>query len=138
MTSASCRLVFPSVRPALAQALFAGALGVAAASAQAVPYELVYTGTFNSTESLNLASAANRTFFTGSTPFTIKAFFDDSSPNLLPPGVPFLGFVAYVPTLATIQIGATTYSIETAATNAIFAACVRRVFWRRRPSAYAT
>jgi len=93
-------------------------LTVAAAGAQAVPYELVYTGTFNTTESLNLASASSQTFFAASTPFTIRALFDDSSPNVLPPAPPFLGFHAYVPSLATIQIGGTTYSIETAATNA--------------------
>ena len=100
-----------------ARTLLAGALVVAAAGANAVPYELIYTGTFNSTESLNLASASSRTFFSGTTPFTITAFFDDSSPNLLPPAPPFLGFHAYVPSSATIRIGATTYSIDTAATN---------------------
>ena len=98
--------------------VLAGALAAAAAAANAVPYQLVYTGTFNTTESLNLASASSRTFFAGTTPFTITALFDDSSPNLLPPVPPFLGFHAYVPSAATIRIGATTYSIETAATNA--------------------
>jgi len=101
-----------------ARNLLAGALVVAATGAQAVPYRLDYTGTFNTTESLNLASASGRTFFSGTTPFTITAFYDDSSPNVLPPAFPFLGFHAYVPTLATIQIGGTTYTIETAATNA--------------------
>jgi hypothetical protein len=101
-----------------ARHLLAGALVVAATGAQAVPYRLDYTGTFNTTESLNLASASGRTFFSGTTPFTITAFYDDSSPNVLPPAFPFLGFHAYVPTLATIQIGGTTYTIETAATNA--------------------
>jgi len=104
--------------PLSARTLLAGALVAFAAGAQAVPYRLDYTGTFNSTESLNLASASSRTFFSGTTPFTITAFFDDSSPNLLPPAFPFLGFHAYVPSLATIQIGGTTYTIETAATNA--------------------
>src|SRR6478735_8179878 len=89
--------------------VLAGALAAAAAAANAVPYQLVYTGTFNTTESLNLASASSRTFFAGTTPFTITALFDDSSPNLLPPAPPFLGFHAYVPSSATIRIGATTY-----------------------------
>ena len=97
--------------------LLAGALAGATAAAHAVPYELIYSGTFNSTESLKLASASSRTFFSGTTPFTITAFFDDSSPNLLPPAPPFLGFHAYIPSSATIRIGATTYSIDTAATN---------------------
>ena len=100
-----------------ARTLLAGALTVAAVGANAVPYQLIYTGTFNTTESLNLASAPSRTFFNGTTPFTINAFFDDSSPNVLPPNPPFLGFHAYVPSSATIRIGATTYSIDTAATN---------------------
>jgi len=97
--------------------LLGGAIALAAAGAQALPYELLYTGTFNTTESLNLASAPSRTFFSASTPFTIRAFFDDSTPNVLPPAPPFLGFHAYVPSSATIQIGATTYNIDTAATN---------------------
>jgi hypothetical protein len=116
MTSASRRVVLSS--EALARALLAGALTFAAAGAQAVPYELVYSGTFNTSESLNLATATSPTFFSASTPFTMRAFFDDSSPNVLPPAFPFLGFHAYVPSSATIEIGGTTYSIETAATNA--------------------
>jgi PEP-CTERM motif-containing protein len=106
-----------STAAAWARPLLAGALVAAATGAHAVPYELVYNGTFNSSESLNLASASSRTLFGNTTPFTITAFFDDSSPNLLPPAPPFLGFHAYVPTAATIRIGATTYSIDTAATN---------------------
>ncbi len=52
-----------------ARTLLAGALVVAAAGAQAVPYRLDYSGTFNTTESLNLASSSSRTFFSGTTPF---------------------------------------------------------------------
>jgi hypothetical protein len=107
-----------SRRPAPLGRMLAGcAFVVATSAAQAMPYELVYTGTFNATESLSLASAATPTFFSGITPFTIRASFDDSSPNLLPPSFPFLGFHAYVPSSATIAIGGTTYSIDTAATN---------------------
>jgi hypothetical protein len=116
MTSASCGVAFSSAAPSLARTLLACALTAAAIGAQAAPYELVYSGTFDTTESLNLAGGS-RTFFTGSTPFTIQASFDNSSPNLLPPAFPFLGFHAYVPSSATIRIGGTTYSIETAATN---------------------
>src|SRR5689334_17805457 len=100
-----------------ARGLLAGAFFAAAAGAQAMPYELVYNGTFNTTESLNLASASSRTFFSGSTPFTITAFFDDSSPNVLPPVPAFSGFHAYVPTSAAITVGGATYRIDTAATN---------------------
>jgi hypothetical protein len=109
--------MFPSVLASARRWLFA-ALAVAAAGAQAVPYELVYSGTFNTSESLNLASTPGRAFFGSSTPFTVHALFDDSSPNQLPPAFPFLGFRAYIPSSATILIGGMTYSIETAATNA--------------------
>ena len=102
MTLASSRVVL--------RTLLACSTTLAAAGAQAVPYQLVYTGTFNTTESLNLASAGSRTFFGASTPFTIRALFDDSTPNLLPPAFPFLGFHAYVPSLATIQIGVSAIS----------------------------
>ena len=118
MTFAASPVVLPPTGTAFSRTLFACAMTLAAAGAQAAPYELVYKGTFNTTESLNLASDASRTFFSASTPFTIRALFDDSTPNLLPPAFPFLGFHAYVPSLATIQIGGATYNIETAATNA--------------------
>jgi len=113
---AAHRFFVPPAAP-WARHLLAGALVAVAAGAQAEPYRLTYTGTFNTTESLNLASASSRTFFSASTPFTMTALFDDSTPNLLPPAFPFLGFHAYVPSLATIQIAGTTYNIETAATN---------------------
>jgi len=114
----STRELSTPARSLWTRTLLAGALAGATAAAHAVPYELIYSGTFNSTESLNLASASSRTFFSGTTPFSITAFFDDSSPNVLPPVPVFNGFHAYVPTSATIQIGGTTYSIDTAATNA--------------------
>lgn len=89
-----------------------------AVGAQAAPFELIYTGTFSSVEALNLASASAPTFFTGSTPFTIHALFDDSSPNLAPnAGGPFAGFRAYAPSSATIEIASTPYRIETILTN---------------------
>jgi hypothetical protein len=97
--------------------LFALASAFAAVDAQASPFELVYTGTFNTTEALNLQASANRTFFGGITPFTIHALFDNSSPNLAPIGGLFDGFNAYAPTSATIYILGTRYSIETRTAN---------------------
>jgi hypothetical protein len=98
----------------------AGLLATAAIGAHAAPYELVYTGTFNTTEALNLASDASPTFFAATTAFTIHSFFDDSSPNLLPTtGFPFVGFRAYAPTLTTITVNGSTYTIESASTNAL-------------------
>jgi hypothetical protein len=95
-----------------------GACILAAVPASATPFELVYTGTFNTQEALNLASASSPVYFTGFTPFTIHARFDDSSPNLAPTfGGPFNGFRAYAPSSATIDIAGTLYSIETILAN---------------------
>ena len=92
-------------RQSLARLIAGGVLFIAAIGAQATPFELVYTGTFNTTEALNLASDANPTYFSGTTGFTVRALFDDSTPNLAPAfGGPFAGFRAYAPSLATIEI----------------------------------
>ena len=98
--------------------LFAAASAFAAAGAQASPFELVYTGTFNTSEALNLQTSASRTFFSGSTAFTIHALFDNGSPNLAPFD-PFNSSVAYAPTSATIDILGTRYNIETRTVNPI-------------------
>lgn len=95
-----------------------GGYVLGAVSAQAAPFELIYTGTFATTEALNVASASTPTFFTNSTPFTIHALFDDSSLNLAPSaGGPFTGFRAYAPSSATIEITGTLYGIETSVTS---------------------
>lgn len=86
--------------------------------AHAASFELIYNGSFNSQDALNLASQPTPTFFTTNTPFTINAWFDTNSPNLAPSGPgPFAGFRAYSPSLATITIGAQTYTIDTFDTN---------------------
>jgi hypothetical protein len=89
--------------------------------AQAAPFELIYNGSFNNLDALNLASQSSPTFFTGATPFTINAWFDSSSPNLAPPSPPapppFAGFRAYSPSLATITVGVQTYTFENFTTN---------------------
>lgn len=98
--------------------ILSGICVAATAGAQAAPFELTYTGTFNSQEALNLSSAPNPTYFSGPTPFTIHARFDDASPNLAPTfGGPFTGFRAYAPSSATIDIAGTRYSIETILAN---------------------
>jgi hypothetical protein len=90
------------------------------AATNAAQLELVYTGTFNSLDSLAPASGGGGAFTTP-TPFTINAWFDTSSPNLGPPSPPlpppFAGFRAYNPSLATITIGGTMYSIESIGQN---------------------
>src|SRR4051812_12184675 len=62
--------------------------------AQAASFELIYNGSFNSQDALNLSSQSTPTFFTGATAFTVRALFDTSSPNLAPavPNSPFVGF----------------------------------------------
>lgn len=98
--------------------LVAGACAAVAVGAHATPFQLFYAGAFNTQEGLNPASTAAPTTFTVATPFTIRAFFDDSTPNLAPPfGGPFNGFRAYAPSSATIDIDGIRYSIETASSN---------------------
>jgi len=100
--------------------LLACAFALAAGSAQATPFELIYSGTFNSSEALNRASDSSPTFFTNTTPFTFHARFDDSSPNLAPMlGGPFNGFRAYAPTSADIDVAGARYRIETIQANPI-------------------
>lgn len=96
------------------------ALALAPSHTQAASFELIYNGSFNNQDALNLSSQVNPTFFNAVTPFTIRAFFDTSSPNLAPPlpaPTPFAGFRAYSPSSITIDIGGQTYSIETFTTN---------------------
>lgn len=103
---------------------FAGALAltIGSSNAKATPFELIYNGSFNNQDALNLASQSTPTLFTGVTPFTIRAFFDTSSPNLAPPSPPapppFAGFRAYSPSLVTIDIAGATYSMENFTSNA--------------------
>jgi len=88
---------------------------------QAAPFELIYNGSFNNQDALNLASQSNLTYFTEDTPFTIRAWFDTSSPNLAPPAPPapppFAGFRAYSPSLVTIDVGSQTYLMDSFTTN---------------------
>lgn len=111
-------VVVRSAPATFSRALLAVVLALASTEAWSNAYQLVYTGTFNASESLTPASSTNRTFFTAATPFTIRALFDDSTPSQVPPVFPFLGFVAYIPTVATIKFGGKTYNIATAATSA--------------------
>ncbi|MFL6415202.1 MAG: PEP-CTERM sorting domain-containing protein [Bryobacteraceae bacterium] len=102
--------------------VLAGALAITLASdkAQGASFELIYNGFFNNQDALNLASQSAPTFFTGQTAFAIRASFDTSSPNLAPavPNSPFVGFRAYAPSVATIDIGGITYTMDTITTNA--------------------
>ncbi|MBI0537587.1 PEP-CTERM sorting domain-containing protein [Roseomonas sp. KE2513] len=95
-------------------------LAASGQTAEAAPFELLYTGGFDTDEALNPASAASPTPFSSSTSFAVRALFDTSSPNLAPAlGGPFAGFRAYSPLSAEITIAGTTYSIQTAAENAL-------------------
>jgi len=88
--------------------------------AHGASFELIYNGFFNGEDALNLASQSNPTHFTGETAFTIRAFFDTSSPNLAPPvpaPSPFGGFRAYAPSLATLDVGGQTYIMDSFTAN---------------------
>src|SRR6185437_1351379 len=89
-------------------------------ASNATPLQLIYTGVFNSQNSLT-PSGGSGGAFTTPTPFTINAWFDTSSPNLAPPSPPapppFAGFRAFNPSQATITIGGTTYTMETIGQN---------------------
>jgi hypothetical protein len=86
----------------------------------AAPLQLIYTGVFNSQNSLAPVGGSGGAFTTP-TPFTVNAWFDTSSPNLAPPSPPapppFAGFRAFNPSQATITIGGTTYTMETISQN---------------------
>ena len=87
--------------------------------AHGASFELIYNGVFNNQDALNLASQSTPTNFTVDTAFTIRAFFDTSSPDLAPavPNSPFVGFRAYAPSVATIDIGGITYTMDSFTTN---------------------
>lgn len=82
-----------------------------APSVSAKTFKLVYTGTFNSSDSI--APKGGTPFkFTSPTPFIVSAVFDDSSPNIAAPvGVP--GFVAYSPISASLIVNGMTFKIAT-------------------------
>lgn len=98
--------------------LVVAACGLAAAGAQATPYELVYHGYFTSDEALNRASDALAPFG-AMTAFQFNARFDDSTPNQaptppLPPPNPFDGFRAYLVQSMTLQVSGMTFSVSVA------------------------
>lgn len=84
---------------------------IAADAVGAATFQLTYHGSFNSSDALNPKESPTE-YFSGSTPFTATALFDDASPNLAAPvGVP--GFVAYSPLKATLKIGGDRYDLTT-------------------------
>ncbi len=95
----------------------AAACVTVATTAQAAPFELIYAGYFTTAEALNPASAPSPFYFAGTNPFTIRARFDDSSPNLapappIPPPNPFDGFRAYAPSSMTIEVAGQVFSVS--------------------------
>ncbi len=100
-----------SVRSSAAALLGIGALSVAPLAASADTFAFTYTGSFGSADALNLTGLPTG-FFSGATPFTATALFDDASPNIAAPvGVP--GFVAYSPVWATLNVAGQTYNVAT-------------------------
>jgi hypothetical protein len=81
---------------------------------QAASFELIFNGTFNTSDALNPATAGSPVFFSGVTPYTATAVFDTNSPNLvsvLPPPLN-QGFVAYSPSYVAITVGGQTYTVS--------------------------
>lgn len=97
------------------------AFTLAANHVQGASFELIYNGSFNNQDALNPASQSAPSYFTGATPFTIRAFFDTASPNLAPASppapLPFAGFRAYSPSLLTIDVENQTDTFDTFTTN---------------------
>ncbi len=94
------------------------ACGLVAGAAQATTHQLTYTGAFTSYDALNLASAAQPSYFSQATAFTVSATFDDLSPNLAPIVFPGgAGLRAYAPSAVTIDIGGALYSVTSAASD---------------------
>ncbi|HEY0418919.1 MAG TPA: PEP-CTERM sorting domain-containing protein [Acetobacteraceae bacterium] len=82
--------------------------------ASATPYELVYSGFFNGTTINNVPGQIDlldNAPIAAATPFTVTAFFDTASPNLVG-ALPFPGFVAYAPSLASISFGGQSFRIQ--------------------------
>lgn len=95
----------------IATALLSVGTLIIAPVANAATFKFVYNGSFNSNDALNLLFSPTD-YFSGSTPFTATALFDDTSPNLAAPvGTP--GFVAYSPISATLTVGGSTYNVAT-------------------------
>ena len=82
-------------------------------SASGAPFQLTFTGGLTAADALNPASGPV-TNVTDGLPFTFKAIFDDTSPNLAPPFF-FPHFVAYSPISASLEIAGQTYRVTTAA-----------------------
>lgn len=85
---------------------------LAAAPSQAAEFTFIYTGAYSAADSLTPA-AGGEDLLTKSTPFRLKARFDDSSLDLssLLPGPLGIGWVAYRPITATFTIGGVDYGI---------------------------
>jgi hypothetical protein len=86
-----------------------GTLVLAAAPAHAQPFALLMEGTLDGRS--GIVAGGVTTPFTGVTPFTLEAYFDVSSPNLVAP-IPVPGFVAYRPTSIQLTVGGRTYAMQ--------------------------
>jgi hypothetical protein len=93
---------------------FFAALFIASlSSASGAPFQLTFTGGLTAADALNPA-AGPITNVTDGLPFTFKAIFDDTSPNLAPSFF-YPHFVAYSPISASLEIAGQTYRVTTAA-----------------------
>ncbi len=80
-----------------------------AATARAQEYELIMQGALDGRS--GIMSGGTMTPLSGSTEFTIEAFFDRAGRNLVAPvGMP--GFVAYTPSSIFLTMGGRTYTVD--------------------------
>lgn len=96
-------------RAATAAAALAVLVAGAAAPARAQTFEMVMHGALDGRS--GILSGGTTTAFAGTSAFTIEAFFNRASPNLVAPiGMP--GFVAYTPIAVQLTIGGRTYAVQ--------------------------
>ena len=89
--------------------LSAGAAAAAPAPGRAQGYALILQGVLDGHSSIG--SGGTATPFADGSAFTLEAFFDARTPNLVAPiGVP--GFVAYTPTAMRLTVGGRTYDVQ--------------------------
>lgn len=74
---------------------------------QATPYKFTLTGWFTPGTTIGSGAA-----FAVDTPFTITALFDDTTANLVGSKFPPFGFVAYIPSMMTLQTGGNSYIVQ--------------------------
>ena len=82
---------------------------LASAPAHAQSFELIMQGALDARSSIMTGNTM--TPIAGTSAFTLTAFFNTASGNLVAP-IPFPGFVAYTPTAIQLTVGGRTYALQ--------------------------